>query len=66
MQKNRSLLLNIGKGLSLVLGVPTIAFWDTRGRPKKPKRGMVGFNIKTNTLEYYNGSYWLGAAMMKA
>jgi hypothetical protein len=63
---NASLMMDIGQGLSLMLGLPRIASWETRGRPKKPKRGTFGFNSQTNSLEYYNGSYWLAASMANA
>ena len=66
MVKNSSLLLDIGPGLSMLIGIPTISTWETNKRPKKPARGMFGFNQKTNSLEYYNGSYWLAATMSEA
>lgn len=66
MAKNSQLILNIGQGLSLLLGLPTIGSWDTQQRPKKPKSGTVGFNTQTMSLEFYNGSYWLEAPMLKS
>jgi len=60
-----SLLVDIGQGLSLMLGMPKIASWKTKERPKKPKRGTFGFNSETNSLEYFNGNYWLAAPLSK-
>lgn len=60
-----SILMDIGQGFSLMLGLQSINSWKTRGRPKKPKRGTFGFNSQTNSLEYYNGDYWLAASMIK-
>lgn len=63
MAKNSSLLVDIGQGLSLMLGLPTISAWKTQDRPKKAQRGTFGFNIQTNSLEYWNGSVWYAASM---
>lgn len=63
MEHNQTLLMNLGQGLSLIIGMPTIASWKTQERPKKPKTGTLGFNNQTNNLEYWNGSYWLTAIM---
>ncbi len=60
-----SVLMDLGQGFSLALGLPTISAWETKDRPKKPKRGLFGFNSQTNSLEYYNGSFWFEAAMTK-
>lgn len=60
-----SFLMGIG-GLSLMLGLPKINYWDTSGRPKKAKLGTFGYNSQTNSLEYFNGSYWLSAPLRKA
>jgi len=65
MPQNQTLLMDVGQGLSLMMGLPTIGAWNTSGRPKKPKMGTIGFNSETNNLEYWNGSYWLAAAMSK-
>lgn len=63
---NRSALsMDIGQGLSLMLGLPRFTSWKTRNRPKDAKQGTLGFNSQTNSLEYYNGSYWLAAKMTK-
>jgi len=66
MGDNSSIMIDIGQGLSLMLGLPRIKSWDTKERPVKPKQGMFGFNLQTNSLEYYNGNYWLTAPMNKA
>ena len=61
MPKNQPLLLEIGQGLSVMVGFPTIASWEDR--PENPKRGTIGFNIETNNLEYWDGEAWLAASM---
>jgi len=63
MESKSTVLMDIGQGLSLMLGLPRISSWETDARPKKPKRGTIGFNSQTNSLEYYNGSFWLAASM---
>jgi hypothetical protein len=63
MQKNAPLLVDIGQGLSMMIGLPTITTWDTKGRPKSPRRGTFGFNFETNSLEYWDGIQWFGALM---
>jgi len=63
MEKNYPLLLNVGQGLFLMLGMPKIASWKTKGRPKNAKQGILGFNLQTNNLEYYDGSNWYAASM---
>jgi hypothetical protein len=65
MAKNTQLLVDLGQGLSMMIGLPRIAVWDTSSRPKKPKQGMIGYNSKTNSLEYFNGSNWYEAGMSK-
>jgi hypothetical protein len=49
----------------MVSGPPKIPYWNTPGRPKKPVAGTLGFNLQTNSLEYWNGSYWLKLSMKK-
>jgi len=66
MAKKFPILIDIGQGLSLMAGLPTIATWDTSKRPKKAKSGTFGFNTKTNTLEYFDGSDWFAAPLDKA
>ncbi len=58
-----NIFVDIGQGLSMMVGLPRLTAWKTRGRPRKAKRGTFGFNSQTNSLEYYNGSYWLAASM---
>jgi len=66
MPKNSQVLVDIGQGLFLMLGFPTIASWNTEDRPKKAKAGTIGFNLQTNNLEYWDGSQWFGALMETA
>ena len=56
-------MVEIGQGLSIVVGLPTIASWRTADRPKKAKLGTFGLNLQTNNLEYWDGSNWLSAEM---
>jgi hypothetical protein len=63
MTRNSQLLLEIGQGLSLTVGLPTIASWNTDKRPRKAKRGTFGFNVETQSLEYWDGSAWFTVAM---
>jgi len=63
MQKNSPLLIEIGQGLSLMVGLPTLTTWETRERPKRAKQGTLGFNTQTSSLEYYDGEAWLTAGM---
>ena len=65
MNRNYPLLINIGKDLFLMTSMPKMASWKTYERPKKAKRGTFGFNLQTNSLEYYNGSSWFTADMGK-
>lgn len=55
--------MDIGQGLSIMVGLPTIASWDTISRPKDAKKGTFGFNSQTTSLEYFDGSTWLAAPM---
>lgn len=66
MVNDTPVMLDIGQGLSIMLGLPRIRSWDTRSRPKSAKRGMFGFNSQTNSLEYFDGSNWLAAQMTQA
>jgi hypothetical protein len=66
MAKSHPLLIDIGEGLSLMLGIPTILTWDNKNRPDDPKRGTFGFNSKTGKLEYWDGSSWYEATMQQA
>lgn len=66
MAKNPPIMIDIGQGLSIMMGLPTISTWVSRERPKKPKAGTLGFNTQTNNLEYYDGSTWLTASMDKS
>ncbi len=63
MPENAPLFVDIGQGLSIMIGLPTIASWDTKGRPKEPKIGTFGFNTQTKNLEYWDGAAWFAAAL---
>lgn len=63
MAKNQPILIDIGPGLSMMVGFPTISTWKNNERPKNAKRGTFGFNTDTQNLEYYDGHGWLAAAM---
>jgi hypothetical protein len=43
----------------------TFPSWNISGRPAKAKPGMLGFNLQTGSLEYWNGSSWLILPMTK-
>ena len=66
MSRNRPLFIEIGQGLSLMAGLPTIVTWDTQSKPKKPKQGTIGFNIQTNNLEFWDGKSWFVASLSKS
>ena len=66
MARKFPVLIDIGQGLSLMTGFPTIATWDTSKRPKKAKTGTFGVNTETNTLEYFDGEGWYSAVLDKA
>lgn len=63
MAKNAPRFIDLGQGLSVRIGLPTIASWNTARRPKKAKKGTFGFNSQTGTLEYWDGSVWFEAQM---
>lgn len=63
MSTNPPIMIDIGQGLSLMIGLPTIASWETRKRPKNPKKGTFGLNTQTNSLEYWDGAGWLVTPM---
>ncbi|MBN1169177.1 hypothetical protein JXA63_04785 [Candidatus Woesebacteria bacterium] len=62
---NSAILMDIGQGLSLMLGLPSINSWDTPSRPKRAKSGTFGFNSETSSLEYFDGKDWFYAKMRK-
>jgi hypothetical protein len=64
MAKNSPVLINIGQGMSIMAGLPTISFWDELQRPKNPKPGTIGFNTSTRSLEYWNGTNWFSAQLV--
>ena len=63
MANQSPLLINLGQGLSMMIGLPTIASWNSETRPKKPRSGTFGFNFETNSLEYWDGTSWFASAM---
>lgn len=65
MAINQSILIDIGQGLSMMVGFPTISTWKSKQRPKEAKRGTFGFNLDTKNLEYYDGKDWLAAEMQE-
>lgn len=63
MANNSPYFVNLGQGLSMMIGLPTIAAWNSETRPKKPRRGTLGFNVQTNILEFWDGEDWYSAPM---
>lgn len=66
MAKNSQVLVDIGQGLSIMVGLPTISTWKSGERPKEAKKGTFGFNVQTRKLEYWDGKAWLAASMDKS
>lgn len=66
MNKSQTIFLDIGNGLSVLVGQPTISRWKTSERPKKARKGSIGFNTETNTIEYWDGKNWYQAQMDEA
>lgn len=66
MARSSQLLIEIGEGLSMVVGFPTISTWKNSGRPQRAKQGTLGFNEETGDLEYYDGESWFRASMKSA
>lgn len=63
MAKNSPLLIDIGQGLSIMAGLPTVTSWDSATRPKDARPGTFGFNTKTNNIEVYDGTSWYAATL---
>jgi len=63
MLENTQLLVEIGPGLSLAVGLPTIGTWKTINRPKNAKKGTFGYNSQSGCLEYWDGESWYTARM---
>ncbi|OGD72046.1 hypothetical protein A3A84_02635 [Candidatus Collierbacteria bacterium RIFCSPLOWO2_01_FULL_50_23] len=63
MKKNSPLFIDIGQGLFIMIDLLKIPTWANLDRPKKAKKGTLGFNSQTNSLEYWSGSVWFAAAM---
>jgi hypothetical protein len=66
MAKSHPLLVDIGEGLSLMIGLPTLSSWNVEDRPKNAKRGTFGFNSQTGNLEYWDGSAWYETPLSQA
>lgn len=66
MTKNSQLLVDIGNGVTLAMGLPTLGSWKTSSRPKNAKRGTFGFNLETTSLEYWDGREWYRVGMTKS
>ncbi len=63
MAKGYNYFVDLGNGLSMMVGLPVIPIWQTKERPKKAKKGTFGFNSQTNSLEYWNGKNWYGTTL---
>lgn len=66
MKRTKPLLIEIGQGLSLMIGLPTITTWDTGSRPHNPKAGTFGLNTQTKSLEFWDGESWFVASLSKS
>ncbi len=66
MAKNFPVLLDIGEGLSIMVGLPTIASWRTQNRPNNSRPGTFGFNTESKRLEYFDGTDWYAIPMGSA
>jgi hypothetical protein len=55
----------LGQGASTTFSQNRIPAWNTPGRPEKAKLGTMGFNIQTESLEYWDGKNWLKLPMKK-
>lgn len=64
MAKNSPIFVNIGQGMSMMIGLPTLTTWETASRPKNPKKGTFGFNTQTYCLEYWDGNVWYQSQMI--
>lgn len=66
MPKTSTILVDIGEGLSLMLGIPTLASWKTSERPEDAKNGTFGFNSQSKSLEYWDGKSWWEAPLSQS
>ncbi len=62
-KRNSPLFMEIGNGLSTIVGQQKIPSWNNAGRPANPAPGTFGFNFETNNLEFWNGNYWFTSPM---
>ena len=63
MSINSPTYIEIGQGLSLMIGLPTISQWTNQKRPKNAKKGTFGFNADTSSVEYWDGKFWYQARL---
>ena len=63
MAKISPVFIDLGQGLSMMVGLPRIASWKSTGRPKNAKKGTIGFNTQTSSLEFWDGAAWWTATM---
>ncbi len=58
VNRHQPTYVEIGKGVSVLVGLPTIASWISNTRPQSPKTGTLGYNPETNSLEFWDGASW--------
>jgi hypothetical protein len=63
MTLNSPTFIELGQGLSLRIGLPTISQWTNLRRPKNAKKGTFGFNTDTSCVEYWDGKNWYKASL---
>ena len=63
MKNNSQTFIDIGQGLSMMVGLPKITSWKSSERPKNAKKGTFGFNTQTSSLEFWDGAAWWKASM---
>lgn len=55
--------MEVGNGLSTLVGNLKIPSWNNAGRPANPSPGTFGSNFQTNNLEFWNGYAWMSSPM---
>ena len=65
--RNPTVVFNnaINRDINLYNSDNIIPSWNTSGRPKNIKPGIIGFNFQTESLEVWNGFVWLVLPMKK-